>query len=300
VSVNALEDPHAALEHRAPRLAERWRQRSAKPARITLSAGIAIIVFVLVGSLAGHFVLPAPTLQDFTATLQPPSLAHPFGTDDLGRDLLSRTASATWIDLSLAVCATFLGIGIGVVVGTGAGYLGGWLERLIMRIADFVIAFPYIVLVLAVIAIIGPGITGMFIALVSAGWAFYARVARAELLVLREQQFIQAAQTLGFSKRRVMFRHAVPNLLRPCVVYSMSDMVFNILFIAALSYLGLGVRPPTSEWGAIISDGQTYLLSAWWISTLPGLVVVLVGVGLSLIGDAMGERLGPRGEPLAK
>jgi peptide/nickel transport system permease protein len=147
---------------------------------------------------------------------------------------------------------------------------------------------------------VGQGIFGLVVALVSVGWALYARVSRAEMLVLRETQFIQAAQTLGFSSRRVLLRHAIPNLLRPIAVFSCSDVVFSILAIAGLSFLGLGVRPPTPEWGAIIASGQDYVLSAWWISALPGLVVVFVGLGFVLVGDALGERLGVRREAVVE
>ena len=271
-----------------------------RPGGRPLLIGIGLVLVIVVGSPICRLVLGPPNSINFAATLQAPSLAHPFGTDDLGRDLLSRVAAGTWLDLSLAFGATAISIVVGVMVGTIAGYLGGWPERIIMRIADFVIAFPYLVLVLAIIAIIGPGVLGMFVALISGGWAFYARFSRAEILVLRNKQFIQAAQTLGFSHRRVMFRHALPNLIRPSVVYSFSDVVGNILFVAALSFLGLGVRPPTPEWGAIMSDGQNYLLSAWWITTIPGLVVVFFGLACVLIGDALGELLGVQREKVVR
>jgi peptide/nickel transport system permease protein len=264
----------------------------------TLRFGIGLIVLVIVASAIGHFVLVPPNQQDLTATLAPISWAHPFGTDALGRDVLSRTLAATWLDLSFAIGVTVVSVGLGMIVGTIAGAVGGPLELVTMRIVDAVIAFPYLVFVLAVITVIGPGIKGLLIGAVAANWAFYARLARAEMLVLREKQFIQAAQTLGFSRRRVILRHALPNLLRPIAVYSMSDVVFAILTISALSFLGLGVPPPTPEWGAIIDSGQTYLLSAWWISTLPGIVVVMVGLGFVLIGDAVGERLGVNADGL--
>jgi peptide/nickel transport system permease protein len=148
------------------------------------------------------------------------------------------------------------------------------------------------IFVLAFIAIFGPGLTGIYVGLVVFGWAFYARITRAEMLSLREQDFISAAKTLGFPTRRVVFVHAIPNLLRPNLVFSMATIVLNILALASLSYLGLGVRPPTPEWGAIVSDGQQDLFTSWWIATLPGLVIVLVGVGFSLIGDGLADRLG--------
>lgn len=257
-----------------------------------LRVGLVGLGLVLLASLIAPFALPDPNAQDLSVPLQAPSLSHPFGTDDLGRDVLSRTLAATWLDLPVAIGVTFASVCIGVIAGTAAGYTGGWVERVVMRIADAVIAFPYLVFVLAVVAIMGPGIRGLIVALLALNWAFYARLARAEVLVLREKPFIQAAQTLGFTRRRVTFRHVLPNVLRPVAVYSMADVVVTILLIATLSFLGLGVSPPTSEWGSIIATGQDYLLSAWWISTLPGLVVVMVGFSFVLIGDALGERLG--------
>jgi peptide/nickel transport system permease protein len=252
--------------------------------------GLVLVGVVVLASAVGHFLLPSPTAQDLGSTLAPPSLRHLFGTDDLGRDVLSRTLAATWLDLGVAFGTTYAGVIIGVLAGTIAGYLRGWPERVIMRLADVVIAFPFIVLVIAIVAIFGPGIKGVAIGLVVAGWAFYARFSRAEMLSLREREYIQAAKTLGFSNRRVILRHALPNILRPSLTYSVSDMVLNILYIASLSYLGLGVQPPAAEWGAIISDGQQYLLTAWWIATLPGVVIVIVGVGLALIGDGLADR----------
>ncbi len=265
------------------------RLRSIGAQRAT-AVGLALLGLVLAASAIGHFALPSPTALDLEAALAAPSIHNPFGTDDLGRDVLSRTLAATWLDLGVAFLATYSGVLIGVLLGTIAGYLGGWPERLIMRLTDLVIAFPFIVLVIAIVAVIGPGIEGVAIGLIAAGWAFYARFSRAEMLSLRERECIQAAQTLGFSRRRVVLRHALPNIIRPSLTYSASDLVLNILYIASLSYLGLGAQPPTPEWGAIISGGQQYLLTAWWISTLPGLVVVVVGVALVLIGDGLADR----------
>jgi peptide/nickel transport system permease protein len=291
--VNAVEAPTKTnwREDAALRRLDRRARRSARWQRNTLYIGIAIVVGLVVLSAIGHFVLVSPTEQNLTSTLASPSLAHPFGTDDLGRDVLSRTLAATWIDLGIGIGATYISVLIGVLLGTIAGYFGGWTERIIMRTADVVIAFPFIVLVIAIVAILGPGVKGVWLGLIFAGWAFYARFARAEMLALREKPYIQAGQTLGFSHRRVMFRHALPNLIRPSLIYSFSDIVLNILFLAALTYLGLGVQPPGSEWGAIIASGQQYLLSAWWISTLPGVVIVVVGVGFSFIGDGLADRL---------
>ncbi|ADB53495.1 ABC transporter permease [Conexibacter woesei] len=278
----------------------RRADRTPKQASAMLWTGVGLIGFVLLASLIGRFVLPEPNQQDLLATLQAPSLDHPFGTDELGRDVLSRTLAATWLDLGLAIGATLASAGVGLLVGAAAGYAGGWVERILMRVVDFVIAFPYFVFVLAVVAIMRPGVGAVVVAVVSFNWAFYARLGRANMLVLREKQFIQAARTLGFSGRRVVLRHALPNLLRPVAVYSMSDVVVTILTVAGLSFLGLGVPPPTPEWGAIIASGQPYLTSAWWISTFPGIVVMIVGLGFSLVGDALAERLGVEHEAVVK
>jgi peptide/nickel transport system permease protein len=179
-----------------------------------------------------------------------------------------------------------------VALGALAGFFGGWADAIVMRLADFVLAFPFLVLILAVVAIFGPGLKGLYVGVPLVGWALYARLTRAEMLVVREREYVQAARTLGYSTSRTLFRHALPNVWRPALVFSTADMVLAIWLLATLSYLGLGIQPPTAEWGGIIADGQGVLLNAWWVSTLPGLVVVLVGIGLSLIGDALAEITG--------
>jgi peptide/nickel transport system permease protein len=260
---------------------------------VTLVIGTAILAGLLLVSVCAPLLgVGSPTQQHLNATLQAPSWHHLFGTDNVGRDIFSRVLAATPLDYAVGIITTYAALMIGVVVGALAGYLGGWIDALIMRIADVVIAFPFMVFVIAVVAIFGPGLTGIYVGLIAFSWALFARIARGEMLVLREVQYIKAAETLGLPRWRILFRHALPSLLRPNLVYSMSDVVLNILTLAALSYLGLGVQPPTPEWGAIISSGQLYLLTAWWITTLPGLVIVLVGVGFSLVGDSVADRLG--------
>ena len=186
----------------------RTSRRSARWRRMTLAVGLGLIGFVIVASVIGHFVYPNPNEQNLAEALQAPSSSHPFGTDNLGRDVLARTLAATWVDLAVALVATYIAIGLGVVIGTVAGYVRGWPERLIMRVVDVIIAFPFMVLAIAIVAIMGPGLKGVFVVLVLLGWALYARLARAEMLVLREKSFIQAAQTLGYSHWRV--------ILAPC------------------------------------------------------------------------------------
>lgn len=253
-----------------------------------------MIGLVVVASVIGLFVYPDPNAQDLAATLQGPSWSHPFGTDELGRDVLARTLRATWVDLPVALLATYGALAVGIVLGSIAGFYRGWTERIIMRIVDVIVAFPFIVLVLAIVVIAGPGLKGALIGVALGSAAVYTRLARAEMLVLAEKPYVQAARTLGYSDRRVILRHAVPNLIRPSLVYSMSDVVINMVWLASLSYLGLGVQPPTPEWGSIIADGQAFLFSAWWISVLPGMVLVVVAVGFSFVGDGLADRFRTR------
>jgi len=250
---------------------------------LVLALSAAVLVRVL---HIGH-----PYTPDYSATLEPPSLHHIFGTDALGRDIFVRMLYATFTDFRVGVIATATPLAIGLVLGGAAGYARGWVGAGIMRATDFVQAFPSLIFILAVVAVVGPGLKGIYFGLIVTGIPAYVRLTRGEMLVLREQQFIMAAQTLGFSRRRVVLRHALPHLVRPNLVYSISDVLNNILALAALSYLGVGIQPPEAEWGSIIADGQTYLLSSWWISTLAGAFVVVVGLGFALTGEALAERL---------
>jgi peptide/nickel transport system permease protein len=278
----------------APRLRRRARANR-RWASWTLWTGVTILGIVALAAVFAPLIAPdAPNAQNLAGAFQPPSWSHLMGTDNLGRDIFSRVVYAARVDLQIGVIMTYVPLVTGVVLGALAGYFGGWIDTLIMRLVDVVIAFPFLVLVIAILAVVGPGLKGMYIAVLAVGWSMYARLTRAEMLVLREQQFILAAQALALPRRRIIFRHAVPNLLRPNIVFSMADFVLNILLAASLSFLGLGVRPPTAEWGAMVADGQNFLLNAWWITTLPGLVIVVVGIGLSLIGDGLAERLGER------
>lgn len=274
-------------------LAGRRRRRGRHSGRALLLIGGTVVAVVLLASLLRPLLgLPDPNAQDLANVLAPPSWAHPFGTDNLGRDVFSRTLAAAPLDLGVAIALTAMSLASGVLLGALAGFGGRRTEAVIMRLADAALAFPFMILVIAVIAVFGPGLTGVFVGVPLASWATYARVTRSEMLVVREKDYILAARTLGYSRIRRLVRHAIPNVWRPSLVFSMADVVLNIVLLASLSYLGLGVQPPTPEWGSIIADGQQYLLQAWWISTLPGLVVVLVGAGLSMVGDGLADQLG--------
>lgn len=257
--------------------------------------GIAIIALAVLGyAVVDLASIGSPDRIQLINTLEAPSLAHPFGTDALGRDVFIRTVYATGLDLKVGLLTTLMPLGVGMGLGLVAGFFGGWIDAVIMRLMDALLAFPFIVLIIGFIAVFGVGLTGAYVGLTVASIPAFARLTRGEMLVLREQQFMMAARTLGYSNRRIVFKHALPHLIRPNLIYSPSNMLGNVLTLAALSYLGLGVQPPAPEWGAIIAGGQSYLLTSWWISTLPGLFVVIVGIGFSLTGEGLAELLRER------
>jgi peptide/nickel transport system permease protein len=261
-------------------------------ARLSLLAGLFIVVgMYVVGLLAPLFGIGDPLKLDYDAALLPPSIAHPFGTDNLGRDMLVRVIYGARVDLTLGFVTATVSMLIGMALGVYAGYFGGIRESLIMRTVDAVLSLPFLVLVLAIVAAVGPGLVGVYVAIIAVSWTIYARISYSQMLVLREKQFILAARTLAFSDARIVFKHALPNIFGPNIAWLISDIIANILGLAILSYLGVGIQPPDPEWGALIADGQTYLRTAWWISTIPGLVLVVVGIGFLLIGDWFTTRL---------
>jgi peptide/nickel transport system permease protein len=263
-----------------------------QPRRASLVSGAAIILLILVASFLAHWLTPYdPIAQDLKATLRPPSLAHPFGTDNFGRDIFSRVLYAAKLDLQIGIlCVLFPWI-IGVVLGCLSGYLGGIVDALIMRTVDTFTAFPFLVLAIGIMAMIGPGLLGMYIGLTLAGWSSYARIIRGEILVLKKSDYVLAARALGYGNGRIMFVHILPNVVTPAIVFAMADIVLVILSTTALSFLGLGVQPPTPEWGSMIAEGRGFITSAWWLVTMPGLAIVVVGIGLSLFGDGLADRL---------
>ena len=268
----------------------RGRMSGLRGLPLPVKIGGAILVLMALAALLAPVIAPYGQNElDFNNLLSGPSPQHLFGTDESGRDIFSRTLYALRIDLAIVVFVTFVPLPIGVLVGAIAGYFGGWVDAIISRVTDVMIAFPFFVLVIAVIAIVGPGVKGMLIGVPLAAWALYARLARSEMLVLREQQFMLATTALGYSRRRAIFRHAVPNLLRSALIYSTIDMVVNLLLLASLAYLGLGAQPPNAELGSIINEGQSSLLSAWWVAMLPGLVIVLFGIAAGLVGDGLSD-----------
>jgi peptide/nickel transport system permease protein len=259
--------------------------------------GVIIGILALAAVFAPLIAPYGPNEIDITSLLSSPSSQHLFGTDDTGRDVFSRTLYGLRLDLLLVLLVTYVPLPFAVLAGALAGYFGGWVDQVVSRLADVMIAFPFIILVIAVVTIVGPGVEGFLIGVPLAAWALYARLARSEMLVVREQPYMMATTALGYSKTRAILKHGLPNVLRPCLVYSTIDLVGNLILLAGLSYLGFGVQPPTAELGSIIADGQGYLLTAWWIATLPGLVLVLFGVGVGLIGEGFSDRGLDRGTP---
>jgi peptide/nickel transport system permease protein len=262
---------------------------------LPLTLGLAIIGTWLLLAVFAPLVAPFdPILQDAAVRLQPPSLAHPFGTDNFGRDILSRVIWGARVDLQIAVFGVIFPFLIGTVAGSVAGYFGGWVDTVFMRLVDIVLAFPFLVLMMAIIVVLEPGLGSFFVAMALVGWVSYGRLIRAQFLVLKNADFAVAAVSLGYSPVRIMFRHLMPNAILGSVVFSMSDAVLVLLNGAAISYLGLGVQPPTAEWGIMIAEGQSFITTAWWITTFPGIAIVTLALGFSLLADGLGEVLGVR------
>ena len=254
----------------------------------SLVAGTLIIAAVVAAACFAPALAPYnPIRQNYSAAVQPPSAAHPLGTDKFGRDQLSRILYGTRIDLSVGFLCTALPLVIGVAVGAASGYYGGMLDTVFMRIIDIQVAFPFYVLLIAIVAILGPGLINMYYALILVGWVAFARLIRGEILIAKQLEYALAARAIGASDARVIVRHLLPNVIGPAVVFAMSAVVLNILAGASLSFLGLGVQPPIPEWGAMIAESREYVETAWWLPTFPGLAITIVGIAFSLVGDGL-------------
>ncbi|RWB31436.1 MAG: ABC transporter permease [Mesorhizobium sp.] len=281
---------------RLPTLSRPFSLRRLIGGRATLSAGAAVLgLFVLLAVFAPMIAPSDPIFQDAAVRLQAPSLLHPFGTDNFGRDVLSRVIWGARIDLQIAVIGVVFPFIIGTTLGTIAGFFGGIIDVLFMRVVDVVLAFPFLVLMLSIIAILGPGLGSFYIAMALVGWVSYARLIRAQILVIKNSDYAAAAASLGFGRMRIMFRHLLPNAVAGSFVFVMSDAVLVLLNGAAISYLGLGVQPPLAEWGIMVAEGQSFITTAWWITLFPGLSIVLLAFGFSLMGDALADLMSVNG-----
>lgn len=263
-----------------------------------LLLGTVLLGSIVLAVLFAGVLFPAGTdVMDLSARLTPPHLGfpHPLGTDPIGRDVLSRVVYGGRISLTVGLVSVALSVVIGSVLGLLAGYYQGRLGALIMRLADIQLAFPFILLAITVIAIIGPGLWKLIAVMVVSQWAQYARLVRSQALALRERDYVQAAFALGAGNNRVMFRHIVPNAIGPIVVLSTLNVANNILLESGLTFLGLGVDPQVPSWGGMLADGRTYLQSAWWVSVFPGVAITLTVLGFNLLGDWLRDRLDPQG-----
>jgi peptide/nickel transport system permease protein len=252
-----------------------------------------LIVLAIVGAaLLAPVIAPYGSLDtDYTARFVPPSRGHWFGTDDLGRDILSRVIFGARIDLRIGVISVLLPFVLGVILGCLAGYYGGKIDSAIMRVVDVVQAFPFLILIIAIIAVLGPGLKNIYIAVAIVAWVTYARLLRGEILVAKHREYVEAARSMGARDLRVIGRHILPNVISSALVYAMSDVILYIVLAASLSYLGLGARPPEPEWGAMITAARTFWSQAWWMSAFPGLAIVVTGIGFSLLGDGISDAI---------
>lgn len=256
--------------------------------RVSLIIGGGIVCIWIALALLAPWIAPYdPVALDIANALQGPSAAHWFGTDQVGRDLLSRVIHGARIDLLMCVAGVLPPLLIGTGVGLFSGYYGGAVDTILMRFYDLTAAFPFFVLVLAIVGVLGPGLTNFIVAVALVGWVTYARLVRAEVMIVRGSEYIQAAQCLGFSDRIVIFRHVLPNALGPVFAYAVSDAVLVMLAGASFGFLSLGAQPPTAEWGVMIADGTPFIRQAWWISTFPGLAAITLALGLAFLGDGL-------------
>ncbi len=260
---------------------------------LTIGTGLVLLVF-LIAWIGPLFLSYDPIMQDLNVAMQGPSPDHLLGTDQFGRDVLTRILYGLRIDLQFGIFATVYTLVFGVAIGALAGYYGGWTDTILMRFLDMLIAFPQLVLSIAVIAMLGQSLVNMYIAIGIVGWITFARLARGEVLVAKALDYTLAARTIGARDGRIIWRHLMPNVITPAIIFAMSDVVLNILFAAALGFLGLGIQPPSPELGAMIADGRKFMLSTPNLTTFPGLAIVFIGVAFSILGDGLADYLRPQ------
>ena len=253
-----------------------------------------LLLFLACALFPSHLAPYDPNHLDYLALLKPPSLVHPFGTDNLGRDMLSRVVFAASIDLQIAIFSTVLPLICGTMIGALVGYRGGFLDALFGRLVDLSVTVPFLILVIAIVAVLGPGLFNLYVAVSLVGWVPYARLVRSEMMVQGKRDYAAAARAMGFGTWRIVFRHLLPNAITPTIVYWMTDLSLAVLLGSSLGYLGLGAQPPTAEWGVLIADGKNFMTTAWWMSIFPGAAFVAAGLSFSLLGDALADWLRPK------
>jgi len=286
------ETPASAGQARLGRFYTGWLEFSAN--RLAMVGLGIIVVLVLTALFAPMLATHSPTAQALSDRLQPPSAEHWLGTDELGRDIYSRIVHGSRLTLYIIGIVAIVVGPVGLMVGTIAGYLGGWVDRVLMRITDIFLAFPRLILALAFVSALGPGIENAVLAIAITVWPPYARMARAETLTIRKADYIAAVRIQGGSTSRIIGNHIVPMCMSSLIVRLTLDMAGIILTAAGLGFLGLGAQPPLPEWGAMISTGRQYLLEQWWVATMPGLAIFFVSLGFNLLGDGLRDVLDPR------
>lgn len=269
-----------------------WRQLIASPLGLL---GLVIVAALVVLAVFAPLLAPHdPTAQNLTMRLAAPSFDHWFGTDQLGRDIYSRILYGARVTLVIVVLVAMIAAPLGLVIGAVAGYLGGWVDVVVMRITDIFLAFPRLILALALVAALGPGIENAVIAIAITAWPVYARIARAETLTIRASEYVEAARQQGASWPRIVAKQIVPMCVNSMLVRVTLDMAGIILTAAGLGFLGLGAQPPAAEWGAMIAAGRGYLFDQWWVAAVPGIAILVVSLGFNLLGDALRDVLDPR------
>ena len=256
--------------------------------------GLAIVLALIAIALFGPYVVGSPTDQVLANRLLPPSADHWFGTDELGRDIWSRVVYGARITLAIVTLVAVLAAPAGLVIGVAAGYFGGWVDRILMGITDIFLSLPKLILALAFVAALGPGIENAIIAIAITSWPGYARVARAETLTFKNFEFISAVRLLGASSLRVNLGHVLPLCTSSMIIRVTLDMAGIILTAAGLGFIGLGAQPPLPEWGAMISRGRSFILDQWWVATMPGFAIILVSLGFCFLGDGLRDVLDPK------
>ncbi len=264
-----------------------------------LTGGLVLLVTVLVAALAGPLAPTGPNEQDIADRLAPPvwaggAWARPLGTDELGRDILSRLMYGARISLAIGVVAVAISCPLGILVGLAAGFAGGRVDGLLMRVTDIQLAIPTILLAMAVVTVLGTSVANVIIALTITGWTLYARLIRGETLVLKSREFIEASRAAGAGELRLMLRHVLPNVLSPAIVVATFAVGGMILLEATLSFLGIGVPPRVVTWGSMLNGGRLYLASAWWLTAFPGLAIFVTVLSVNAIGDYLRDLLDPQ------
>ena len=272
----------------------RWRGRL-----LVLVAGSVLTAIVLLALFADRVAPAGPNDQDIAARLRPPAMvggtwSRPLGTDELGRDVLSRLLHGGRVSLMVGLLAVAVSCPIGVVIGLASGFFGGWIDRMLMRFTDIQLAIPTILLAMALVTVLGPGVPNLIITLSVTGWTIYARLIRGETLALRDRDFIEATRAAGAGQARIMFRHVLPNVVSPVIVVATFAVGSMVVLEATLSFLGIGVPLRVATWGSMLSSGRTYLKSAWWITSFPGLAIFVTVLAINALGDSMRDALDPR------